>query len=89
MLRFAMPRAGTRARTLCLAASLASLATAAHADPRSGPGPLADQHAPAGVMFDHLHKKGEIMLGFRYAGSFAGGGMRHGEKSGRRSASHR
>jgi hypothetical protein len=29
-------------------------------------------------MFDHMHKAGEIMLGFRYAGSFAGGDMLHG-----------
>ena len=28
-----------------------------------------------------MHKAGEIMLGFRYAGSFAGGDMLHGENS--------
>lgn len=32
-------------------------------------------------MFDHMHKKDEIMLGLRYAGSFAGGDMLHGENS--------
>lgn len=32
-------------------------------------------------MFDHMHKKGDIMLGFRYAGSFAGGSMLHGENT--------
>jgi hypothetical protein len=32
-------------------------------------------------MFDHMHKAGEIMLGCRYAGSFAGGGMLNGDKS--------
>jgi hypothetical protein len=79
MSRFPISRA-LSVRVLCLTA-LASIASAAQADPQAGPGPLADQHAPAGVMFDHMHKAGEIMLGFRYAGSFAGGGMRHGEKS--------
>jgi hypothetical protein len=54
---------------------------AANADPPSGAPLLADQHAPAGVMFDHMHKKGDIMLGFRYAGSFAGGNMLHGEST--------
>ena len=29
-------------------------------------------------MFDHMHKAGEVMVGFRYAGSFAGGDMLHG-----------
>ncbi len=52
--------------------------THTHADPISGTGPLADQHAPAGVMFDHLHKKGEFMLGYRYFYSQAGGDMLHG-----------
>lgn len=26
--------------------------------------PIANQHAPAGVMFDHIHEKGEWMLGY-------------------------
>ncbi|MFO7478693.1 MAG: transporter [Methyloceanibacter sp.] len=84
MSRFSPPRAA-RARLFCIAATAACLTTGAQADPLSdhhaGQGPLADQHAPAGVMFDHMHKAGEIMVGFRYAGSFADGGMRHGEKS--------
>lgn len=75
------PRAGSPVLVLGLGAALAIFASAAHADPNSGPGPLADQHAPAGVMFDHMHKAGEIMLGFRYAGSFAGGDMLHGTHS--------
>lgn len=81
MSRFATSHVAARVRALCIAASLVSLVTAAHADPLSGPGPLADQHAPAGVMFDHMHKAGEIMVEFRYAGSFAGGSILHGEKS--------
>jgi hypothetical protein len=60
---------------------LAVFASAACADSSSGPGLLADQHAPAGVMFDHMHKAGEVMVGFRYAGSFAGGDMLHGTHS--------
>ena len=62
-------------------AALANLSSAAQADP--GSVLLADQHAPAGVLFDHMHKAGEIMLGFRYASSFAGGDMLHGENSAR------
>ncbi|HXG78957.1 MAG TPA: transporter [Methyloceanibacter sp.] len=65
---------------LCLSTALAALS--AKADPHSGNALLlADQHAPAGVLFDHMHKAGEIMLGFRYAGSFAGGSMLNGENS--------
>ena len=56
---------------------------AVKADPHMGQPLLADQHAPAGVLFDHMHKAGEIMLGFRYAGSFAGGSMLNGENSAR------
>lgn len=63
----------------CFIGTLLTFANA-HADPEpgSGSGPLADQHAPAGVMFDHLHKKGELMLGYRYFYSHAGGDMLHG-----------
>jgi hypothetical protein len=57
------------------------LGSPAKADPLPAQPLLADQHAPAGVMFDHMHKAGDIMVGFRYAGSFAGGGMLHGENS--------
>ena len=50
------------ARTACAAIALATLATDAYADPHTGSGPLADTHAPAGVMFDHMHKAGEWMV---------------------------
>jgi hypothetical protein len=80
MLHFPIPHTASPALVLCLAATLAT-ASIAKADPLSGQPLLADQHAPAGVMFDHMHKKGEIMLGLRYAGSFAGGDMLHGESS--------
>jgi Putative MetA-pathway of phenol degradation len=73
-----------RVCALCLVPAVLGLAPTAKADPHAGHGtPLADQHAPAGVMFDHMHKAGEIMLGFRYAGSFAGGGMLADENSAR------
>jgi hypothetical protein len=76
-----MPRAGLRALALCLGAALAVSASASHADPLNGAPLLADQHAPAGVNFDHMHKAGEFMLGFRYAGNFSGGDMLHGTHS--------
>jgi hypothetical protein len=54
-------------------------AGAAHADPITGAAPkLADQHAPAGVMFDHMHAAGEFMVGVRYAYTQASGDMLHG-----------
>jgi hypothetical protein len=74
-------RATSLAPAFCVAVALASATSIVRADPLSGHPLLADQHAPAGVLFDHMHKKGEIMLGFRYAGSFAGGAMLHGEHS--------
>lgn len=81
MPRFILLSSALSSLALGLGATLLGLASAAHADPISGPGPLADQHAPAGVMFDHMHKAGEIMVGFRYAGSFASGDMLHGTHS--------
>ncbi len=62
-------------------AALAASAGAAFADP-VGPQstPLADQHAPAGVMFDHMHKAGEFMVGVRYAYTSAGGDVLNGTK---------
>jgi hypothetical protein len=56
-----------------LALALGITIEPAKADPLSGSVPLADQHAPAGVMFDHMHKAGEVMVGYRYAGTFADG----------------
>jgi outer membrane putative beta-barrel porin/alpha-amylase len=76
---FQMSRAGWPGIVVSFGVALAGVTSSAQAD--SGSGLLADQHAPAGVMFDHMHKKGEIMLGFRYAGSFAGGDLLHGENS--------
>lgn len=36
-------------------------------------GPHADDHAPAGVMTDHVHKKGEFMIGLRLSREESGG----------------
>jgi hypothetical protein len=79
MTNLSAPRSALPIFACCIGA-LVIFASAAHADPEpgSGSGPLADQHAPAGVMFDHLHKKGEFMLGYRYFYSHAGGDILHG-----------
>jgi Putative MetA-pathway of phenol degradation len=78
-MRSLFPRAGLSALTLCLGAALASVPGVSHADSdHTGTGPLADTHAPAGVMFDHMHKAGEFMVGFRHAYSSASGDMLHG-----------
>ncbi len=58
-------------RTLChgiLAAALLAIPTLpAAADDLHGLSPVrADGHAPIGVMGDHMHKKGEWMLSYRY-----------------------
>jgi hypothetical protein len=66
------------ARAACAALALAGLTVTAYADPQTGSGPLADTHAPAGVMFDHMHKAGGWMAGFRYANSSAGSPTLHG-----------
>src|SRR5262245_44369768 len=81
MSRIRRQRRVSPALTLGLAAIAAIAASASRADPLPSKPLLADQHAPAGVNFEHMHKKGEVMVGFRYAGSFAGGDMLHGTKS--------
>ena len=50
------------AAAICFPACLAFATTDAFAHD----GPLPDGHAPAGVMFDHMHKAGEWMVGYRY-----------------------
>lgn len=45
---------------------LTTVATAAHShDYKTEPKP--DDHAPIGVMRDHVHKQGEVMLSYRYS----------------------
>jgi hypothetical protein len=63
--------------TLFLAlAVIAAAPSAAMADGSAGP--LADGHAPAGVMLDHMHKAGEFMIGYRYMDMRNDGDMLHG-----------
>ena len=71
-------RAAMPALTLCLGAALAAVPGTAKADSDHDTTPLADTHAPAGVMFDHMHKAGEFMVGFRYAYTSASGDMLNG-----------
>lgn len=71
---------GLPALTLCLAVAVASPRSAT-ADDTPHSTPLADTHGPAGVMFDHMHKAGEFMLGYRYAGTYAGGDILHNKNS--------
>ncbi len=41
----------------------------------------ADSHAPAGVMFEHVHKQGEMMIGYRVEQTVQQGGLLNGSKS--------
>jgi hypothetical protein len=60
-------------------ASLVALAlTPQTATAHDEPGYKADGHAPAGVMVDHMHKAGELMLGYRYSDAAWGSTMLHG-----------
>ncbi len=52
-------------RGALLAAALFSPALADHSGATPG-ATIAKDHAPIGVMGDHLHKKGEVMFSFRY-----------------------
>ena len=55
----------------------ASLVAAHEAGPGDKPAPvIANSHAPIGVMADHMHKKGEWMLSYRWMHMDAGG-LRH------------
>ena len=77
-MRLSFSCAAATALALCLPC-LAAVPSTAFADSNHGT-PLADTHAPAGVMFDHMHKAGEWMVGFRYAYTSAGGDMLHGTR---------
>jgi hypothetical protein len=62
-----------RTAALCLAIGAAPAAHAAEAF-------LPDDHAPAGVMVDHMHEAGEFMVGYRYMTSRWGSTMRSGRE---------
>lgn len=63
---------------VCLALAVSAAPSIALADSDPSTGPLPDTHGPAGVMFDHMHKKGEWMFGFRYMYSSESGDILHG-----------
>jgi hypothetical protein len=60
--------------------ALSLFGSIAAADP-AGSGPFADGHAPAGVMFDHMHNAGEFMVGYRYFWSRANGDTLNGTRA--------
>lgn len=62
-------------RAACCCASVFALALASGA---SAQDLSPDEHAPAGVMFDHTHDAGHWMLGYRFSLEQSGSAMRHG-----------
>jgi hypothetical protein len=56
-------------------ASLLLSSAFALADEASQSAPSPNDHAPAGVMFDHMHKAGEFMIGYRYMFDYSGDTM--------------
>ena len=61
----------SRVRTpflLLLAGALSAPVSLAHTEAEShgARAPRPDTHAPAGVMFEHMHRAGEWMIGYRY-----------------------
>ncbi|WP_207001647.1 transporter [Trinickia mobilis] len=70
-------------RTTISLAAIAALAAAllsspAHAHDEPGVGLTPDSHAPAGMMYDHMHKKGEWMFGYNFSTSSTGGDVMNG-----------
>ncbi|MFC5475710.1 hypothetical protein [Paraherbaspirillum soli] len=65
----------------CAAAALlltAGIAAHAHEGHDGADTPSPESHGPAGVMYDHMHAKGEWMFGYRFSQTRQGGGMQHG-----------
>lgn len=75
-----MAYAARLAATSALFAASFAVAVPAFAHEASAPstGPRADDHAPAGVMADHMHKAGEVMIGLRLSRDWYDGAMRTG-----------
>lgn len=68
------------ARRACASVALScALAAPAFADDPAQLDPAS--HAPAGVLFDHMHKAGEFMVGYRFMYSRQAGDMLHGTNS--------
>ena len=53
-------------KKLLLGAALLAVAAPAHAHEDGTKGPHASDHAPIGVMADHRHGKGEVMVSYRF-----------------------
>jgi hypothetical protein len=71
---------GTRraCATAALCCTLTSGASAALADDDASPQLRPGSHGPAGVLFDHMHKAGEFMVGYRFMYSRQSGDMLRG-----------
>lgn len=63
------------ARSLLALSVLSLSVSVVHADLR------ADSHAPAGVMFEHVHKQGEVMVGYRVQQDVQKGDLLYGSQS--------
>ncbi|GLT00540.1 hypothetical protein GCM10007897_19280 [Sphingobium jiangsuense] len=74
----AAPRAASR--SFALATLALSTPVMAH-DATDPSGPRADDHAPAGVMYDHMHKAGDVMIGLRLSRDWYDGAMRSGAEA--------
>lgn len=74
----AAPRAASR--SFALATLALSTPVMAH-DATDPIGPRADDHAPAGVMYDHMHKAGDVMIGLRLSRDWYDGAMRAGTEA--------
>jgi len=74
----AAPRAASR--SFALATLALSTPVMAH-DATDPSGPRADDHAPAGVMYDHMHKAGDVMIGLRLSRDWYDGAMRSGTEA--------
>lgn len=64
-----------KVRALALGTTAALLATTALAAQDAASDFHPADHAPAGVMADHMHKAGEFMIGYRYMLDYSGGTM--------------
>jgi len=71
--------AARRAASHSFALATLALSTPVLAHDATDPnGPRADDHAPAGVMYDHMHKAGDVMIGLRLSRDWYDGAMRAG-----------
>ncbi|WP_053077628.1 hypothetical protein [Burkholderia cepacia] len=67
------------ATAVTLSVGFAATPASAHESPVAGLTP--DSHAPAGVMYDHMHKKGGWMIGYTYSHQNTGGAVKRDGRS--------